>query len=310
MTGSTAAARTVLSTAGVRLALHELGGAGGARTLLIAHATGFHGRAYAPLASRLRGFHAWAPDLRGHGDSSRPDHGRFNWEGLADDVAAVAEAIGAGAQTPSAPTAAGQLYAFGHSMGAAVMLLVEARRPGTFGAIYAFEPIVFPPEIPRETEGRSVWVEGTRRRRREFPSRADAFDNFKSKRPFADFTEESLHAYLEHGFHLLDGGALAIKMDPEDEARMYLMSPRHATWDHLPAVECPVVVASGKPEAMTPSGWTERIAARLPNARVEVFEELGHMGPFEDPDRVAAAVQRFFDGIEAARSATAGTRRR
>ena len=317
-------ARTVLSTAGVRLALHELGGAGNPRKLLVAHATGFHGRAYAPLASRLRGFHVWAPDLRGHGDSTRPDHGRFNWEGLADDVAAVVEAIVVAEPPPGVPTAPGQratatrasgsqpslasqLYAFGHSMGAAVSLLAEARRPGTFRAIYAFEPIVIPPEIPRKAEERSVWVEGTRRRRRDFPSLAEAFANFRPKPPFADFTQESLHAYLEHGFHRLEGGALRIKMDPEDEARMYHMSPQHPTWDHLPEIECPVVIASGKPEPMTPSGWTERIASRLPNARVEVFEELGHMGPFEDPDRIAAAVERFFDQVEAGSGTAAET---
>jgi pimeloyl-ACP methyl ester carboxylesterase len=281
-------ARTIDSTAGVRLALHDLGGAGTPRTLLIAHATGFHGRAYAPLAARLRGFHIFAPDLRGHGDSTRPEHGSFNWQGLADDIGAVVAAIGDG-EPP---------YAFGHSMGAAVTLLTEALVPGTFRAIYAFEPIVIPPDVPRRTgdeERRSVWVEGTRKRRRDFPSHAEAFANFAAKPPFADFREESLNAYLEHGFHRLDDGALRIKMDPEDEARMYQMSPEHPTWDYLPAVRCPVVIAGGKPEPMTPSSWTERIASRLPDARVETFMELGHMGPFEDPDRIAQAVSRFFD---------------
>jgi pimeloyl-ACP methyl ester carboxylesterase len=281
-------ARTVLSTAGVRLAVHDLGGAGAPHTLLVAHATGFHGRAYGPLVRRLRGFHALAPDLRGHGDSTRPLDGRFNWEGLADDVDAVARAISTGEP----------LFAFGHSMGAAVSLLTEALRPGTFRAIYAFEPIVIPPEVPRETERRSVWVEGTRKRRRDFASLDEAFANYQAKAPFLSFTPESLHAYIDHGFHRVESGALSIKMDPHDEAAMYQMSPEHPTWDHLPEVGCPVVVASGKPAPMTASGWTERIAARLPDARVEVFEELGHMGPFEAPDTIAAAVQRFFDAVE------------
>jgi len=289
-------ARTVTSSAGVRLALHDLGGAGSWRTLLIAHATGFHGRAYAPLAARLPGFQVWAPDLRGHGDSTRPDHGGFNWEGLADDVGAVAAAIAGGAP----------LYGFGHSMGAAVMLLAEARRPGTFRAIYAFEPIVMPPEIPRETERRSVWVEGTRKRRRDFASLDEAFENFKGKRPFADFTAESLHAYLDHGFNRLESGALRIKMDPDDEARMYQMSPEHPTWDHLHEVRCPVVIASGRPEPNTPAAWTERIASRLPDARVETFRDLGHMGPFEDPDRIAAAVERFYAAVDSTGSRSAG----
>ena len=184
-------------------------------------------------------------------------------------------------------------------MGAAVSLFVEARRPGTFKAIYGFEPIVVPPETPRpKPDERSVWIEGTRKRRRDFASLADAIENFSAKAPFAGWTRESLLAYLEHGFHRLDGGAIRIKMDPEDEARMYQMSP-NPIWDHLHRVACPVVVASGKPAPSTPSAWAVRVAEQLPRARVEVFDDLTHMGPFEAPERIAGAAQRFFDQVDA-----------
>jgi pimeloyl-ACP methyl ester carboxylesterase len=280
-------ARTVASTSGVQLSLHDLGG-NGPRTLLIGHGTGFHGRAYAPLVGHLRGFHAWAPDLRGHGDSTPPAGGHFAWEGLADDFEAAVEAITGGAP----------LYAFGHSMGAAVALLVEARRPGTFRAIYGYEPIVPTPDRPPPApERQSVWIEGTRKRRRDFPSLEEAIENFASKAPFSGWTRDSLRAYVEHGFHRLDGGALRIKMDPEDEARMYQMTP-NPVWDHLPAVRCPVVVAGGRPAADAPSAWTTRIAEQLPHARVETYDDLTHMGPFEAPERIAAAAQLFFDQVD------------
>jgi pimeloyl-ACP methyl ester carboxylesterase len=235
----------------------------------------------------------WAPDLRGHGDSTPPEDGHFAWEGLAQDMEAANDDL----------AARGPLYAFGHSMGAAVSLFVEARRPGTFRAIYGYEPIVPPPETPpAPPEGRSVWVEGTRKRRRDFSSIDDAIENFASKAPFAGWTRDSLRAYVEHGFHRLDGGALRIKMDPEDEARMYLMTP-NPVWDHLARVRCPVVVAGGKPVQPTPSAWTTRIAEQLPRARVETYDDLTHMGPFEAPERIAAAAQRFFDGVDAEQGA-------
>ncbi|HEX2463674.1 MAG TPA: alpha/beta hydrolase [Thermoanaerobaculia bacterium] len=281
-------ALTVVSTSDVRLALHDLGG-NGPRTLLVGHGTGFHGRAYQPLIVHLRGFRAWAPDLRAHGDSTSPRDSHFAWEGLAEDMEAAIAEIADGSP----------LYAFGHSMGSAVSLFVEARRPGTFKAIYGFEPIVVPPEAPRpKPDQRSVWIEGTRKRRRDFPSLADAVENFSGKAPFAGWTRESLLAYLEHGFHRRDGGAISIKMDPEDEARMYQMSP-NPIWDHLHLVACPVVVASGKPAPSTPSAWAARVAKQIPRARLETYDDLTHMGPFEAPERIAEAAQRFFDQVDA-----------
>jgi pimeloyl-ACP methyl ester carboxylesterase len=279
-------ARIVFSTSGVRLALHDLGG-DGSHTLLVGHGTGFHGRAYQQLTDHLRGFRVWAPDLRGHGDSTAPQDNHFAWEGLAEDMEAAIREI----------ATRGPVYALGHSMGAAVSLFVEARRPGTFRAIYGYEPIVPPPETPPQPlESRSVWIEGTRKRRRDFPSFEQAVENFASKAPFSGWTRDSLVAYVEHGFHRLDGGELRIKMDPDDEARMYQMTP-NPVWDHLARVRCPVVVAGGKPAAPTPSSWTTRIAEQLPEARIETYDDLTHMGPFEAPERIAAAVQSFFDSV-------------
>jgi pimeloyl-ACP methyl ester carboxylesterase len=94
-------------------------------------------------------------------------------------------------------------------------------------------------------------------------------------------------------------------MDPEDEARMYLMHP-NPVWDRLPDVGCPVLVAGGKVVEPTPSAWTERIAARLPRARVEHYDDLGHMGPMEAPERIAAAAQRFYDRVDDERRAALG----
>ncbi len=278
---------TLDSTAGVKLALHDLGGSGPA--LLLAHATGFNGRVYEGLAHYLQDLRVWAPDLRGHGDSTAPEDGIFAWEGLADDLGRVVDEL-----EDELP-----ILAFGHSMGAAVSLLTEARRPGTFRAIYAYEPIVAPPEILRASRRSGGILESTRRRKREFESAADALRNFTGKPPFDGFAESSLHKYVEHCFNQLENGRLRIKMDPDNEVKMYEMSSKHPTWDRLPEVRCPVMIASGRTLPETPSEWIERIARHLPNARTAVYEDLGHMGPFESPQRIAVEVVAFFGSIEA-----------
>ena len=48
---TTSSSLTVPSSGGVAVALHDLGGTGA--PLLVCHATGFHGRMYAPLARLL-----------------------------------------------------------------------------------------------------------------------------------------------------------------------------------------------------------------------------------------------------------------
>ena len=58
------------SSEGVEVAAWDLGGSGAA--LLFAHATGFHGHVWQPLAAHLDGLHCYSFDERGHGDSTMP----------------------------------------------------------------------------------------------------------------------------------------------------------------------------------------------------------------------------------------------
>src|SRR3954462_1894529 len=103
----------VSSTNGVTVAVHDMGGAGDAPPLLIAHATGFSGPCYQQLAAALvERFHVWAIDFRGHGDSSEPDDGDYAWTGMADDLLAATDAVGVE-----------RWYGFGHSLGGGVLFL-------------------------------------------------------------------------------------------------------------------------------------------------------------------------------------------
>src|SRR2546429_7959455 len=72
---------TATTVDGVSIAVHDLGGSG--PPLLMAHATGLHGRVWEPVASELAGrFHCVAFDERGHGDSGLPPGLDFEWRGI------------------------------------------------------------------------------------------------------------------------------------------------------------------------------------------------------------------------------------
>lgn len=270
------------STHGARIAVHDLGGEG--PPLLIAHATGFCGRAYTPLAALLaRHHHVWALDVRGHGESTPPADGDFAWTGMADDVAVAAAAVAA--TDPGAP-----LHAVGHSMGGAALLLAESRAPGTFATAYLYEPIVPPGPWPDDVVLENPLAEAARRRREVFPGRADALWRYASRPPLGALQAASLAAYIEHGFADLDDGTVRLRCRAADEAATFEGSTTGIHAGRVGSVAVPTVVAFGDLDPDPPAHFAPPLAAALPNGELERHEHLGHFGPLQDPVTIAERI--------------------
>lgn len=268
------------SSDGFDVAAWDLGGDG--PPIVMAHATGFHGLVWRPMADALRDFHCYSFDERGHGDSTRPPDHEYDWTGFADDALATVD--GFELDHP---------FGVGHSAGGAALLMAEAFRPGTFRALYAWEPVVMPFDTPPGPSDNPLSA-GALRRREVFSSRDVAYENFSSKPPFSALDPKALRCYVDHGFADTDDGQVRLKCRPADEAQMYRMGSAHPAFARFGDVQCPVVIACGeKTDAFGPA-LIELQAARLPHARTEVFNGLGHFGPLEDPARVAEAARRAF----------------
>lgn len=268
------------STDGVELEVHDLGGDG--PPLLLVHATGFHGLVWEPLASHLIGFRRWSIDMRAHGDSTAPLGRPLEWDGFADDVLAVVDALGL--ERP---------FAVGHSKGGAALLLAEQRRPGTFRSLYCWEPVVMPPEIALGHQPDNPLSNGARRRRPTFASHDEAFENYSAKPPFNGLDAAALRAYVDHGFAAADDGTVTLKCRPENEADVYAHGTAHQAFRSLDLVRCPVTIALGV-EDTVPAIFGRPIADALPAGRIESHPELGHFGPLENPRMVAASILASF----------------
>ena len=278
--------RLVPSTGGVEIAVHELGGPGEARPLLLCHATGFHGRVWRAVADELPDRRCIAFDFRGFGDSTAPSDGHFDWHDFGDDVLAVIDDLGLA-----------DVQAVGHSKGGAALLLAEQARPGTFDRLVLFEPIVFPPRGPDAPAGQSPGnslADITRHRRETFESFDDALARFASKPPLGALRSDVLADYVRFGFRPTDDGRVTLKADREHEARTYEMGAEHGAFARLGEVRCPVLVAHGG-DGGGPAQFAPLVAGQLPAGEVEAFPELGHFGPLEDPAAFAAVVRRFLD---------------
>jgi pimeloyl-ACP methyl ester carboxylesterase len=264
------------SSDGVEIAVHELGGDG--PPLLIAHATGFLGAVYRPLAEHLAGhFRVWAMDFRAHGDADRADD--LSWTRMADDVAAVVDALGLD-----------RPFGFGHSMGGAALTLAELDRPGTFRALYLYEPVIVPTGTFPERDGDNPMSAAASRRRPTFESRQAAYDNYAAKPPLDVLAPAALRAYVDEGFADLPDGTVTLKCRPEDEAEVFRGGGRHGAFDRLGELALPVTVAQGGVVDPGPGMLAPRQADAIPNGRHVVLEGLGHFGPVQDPGLVATSI--------------------
>jgi pimeloyl-ACP methyl ester carboxylesterase len=273
----------VQSTDGVTIKLHSLGGTGD--PLIICHATGFPGMAYAPMASYLTDhFDVWAIDFRGHGASTAPESGDFSWSGMAADLLACVKVIGGG-----------PVFAIGHSMGGAAILLASIADPSSVRAAYAFEPIVFPAGIP--SGGENTMSVGARRRRGTFDSKQAALDSYGSRPPLNQLRDDVLEAYVEYGFHEAADGHVELACSPEHEARTFEAEDK-VTVDRMVGSALPLMVAAGRIEdEWSPAELAVGVAETYEHAVLSKHDELGHFGPLEAPEAVAKEALQWFASL-------------
>jgi pimeloyl-ACP methyl ester carboxylesterase len=281
----------VRSSDGVDVVVHDISpprrGDDRPITVLACHATGFHGRCYAPLAQRLRApVRVVAPDLRGHGLTAVPAGWHVDWSGYTDDVVAVAEEL------------PGPVVGFGHSMGGACLLLAARRRPELFRSFVLYEPIAFPPPSDDVPTNGAALAALARRRRPSFDSVDDALANFAAKPPMASFDPGALRAYVDGAFAPADppGHGVRLRCAPEHEAATFEAGLHSGAWAVLPEVATPTLVLAGDRRSGPPAAIAGPIARRLLRATLRELPELDHFGPMTVPDVVAAIVDEAIDG--------------
>jgi len=112
----------------VTLALHEWRDPGLPRVVCL-HGVRNHGRHFAPLATRLTGYHVLAPDLLGHG--------RSPWEppwDIASHLDAIVETVGAR-----------ESILIGHSFGGRLAFELAARAPKLVPKLVLLDPAILLP---------------------------------------------------------------------------------------------------------------------------------------------------------------------
>jgi pimeloyl-ACP methyl ester carboxylesterase len=255
------------------IAVHDLGGDG--EPLLVCHATSFCGRMYEPFTRTFGArHHAFALDLRGHGDSPLWPGASLEWWDITTDVVDAARRIG------------GRIHLFGHSLGGAVALAAAVTEPERFASVFLFEPIV-PPTRMRAPVEHNPMVASAKKRTELFNSRADARERFKSRPSLSFLHEEVLDCYVRYGLEELADGTVRLKCRAVTEATIYETTGGISVED-IARVKQPVTIGSGDPDSSMLAALAAGTAAGIPGAQHLVYPELTHLGPLQHPSRLTS----------------------
>ncbi len=258
----------------------------GAPPLLFCHATGFCASVYKQMLHRLSDqFDIFALDMRGHGRTrlaAAPEALR-SWNTYADDVV---EFLNLGARS-------GWTLA-GHSMGG-VVVTMAARGRDDIAAIALIEPVAMPPAMALVVRT-PIWpwlarrfslARLARRRRSQWPARADVAAAYGRKPVFRNWAPGVLDDYLEDGLADEDGG-VRLACAPAWEAATF-QAHDNDFWGAVRAAAAPVRVLAADHKSSTVWAHARRRFERI-GAPVTLQAGVSHLIAMERPDLAAQFV--------------------
>jgi|SRR3569623_1161068 len=269
----------------------------GRPTLHWAHATGFHGRTYAPLLDALAedcNVIAW--DMRGHGASAYAGiMNRFRgWQTYYDDLCALVENCDA------------PLWLAGHSIGATASIMAAARLPLRVRGLILAEPVILDrwqgmqllaAKLLRQSH-RFGLAAGAARRRPHFSSKAEAMANYLGRGGFRSWPAPWLDAYVEHGF-VDDEAGVRLACAPSWESATFIHT-EHNAWPGLRRLRCPVVALGASQASTFAPASRQRMKTLLPDAEVITVTNTTHFLPMERPQAVVDAIRRLVSSSDCA----------
>ena len=96
------------------------------------------------------------------------------------------------------------------------------------------------------------------------------------------------------------GAVLATAIKPFYETSNAAMNDcvsRYDVRDHLQDIQVPALIYVGRYDWITPVVFSEELAAKIPNARLVIFEKSGHLAALEEKTAFRAEVMKFVETL-------------
>jgi non-heme chloroperoxidase len=220
------------------------------------------------ISTRCR---AIAPDLRGFGDSDKPETG-YTIPDLAGDVVALLDALGIARAT-----------VVGHSFGSFVARRVAEAHAGRVSRLVLIG------------SGFRAANDVTRSVLDELRTLPDPVPESFARA----FQASTIHSPIPEGFfdELIRE---SLKLPSRLWAPLLTGLLAFDDVDALGNVQCPTLLLWGDHDALFSRADQDQLLAALLDARLRIYEETGHCPNWERPDAVAADILRFIDETPAA----------
>jgi len=246
-----------------------------------------------PVVTRLEGrFRSIAPDLRGFGDSDKPQ-GPFGATDHSADMLALLDAL-----------KIDRVGVIGHDVGGAAMLPLARQAPERIAGLFFFDFVYagIGPRMGAPDRLNEIWYQsfnqmemapeliGASRRScetyishflRHWAHRKNAFDDV-----IPAFTDN----FLKPG-NLVGGFA---HYRATHAGRVAMMKGEASS---QPLITVPTCVRWAEHDPLFPYAWTDRLGDTFADLDLAMFPGVGHFAHREDPDRAAAEIAAFFDRL-------------
>jgi len=218
--------------------------------------------------------------------------------------------IGAHARTVTRyldESARGPVHLFGNSMGGVIAILIAAQRPDLVRTLTLTSPAVpdvRPQRLRTDPLLTLALIPGTagmiRRRIVRYP--ADARAQAVIDLCFADPSRVPPNRLAEaiEEIELRDGYSWstdALLRSLRGLVRSYLVTGRRSLWVRMAAVTAPTLVVWGGRDRLVNVALAPRVAGTIPDARLLVLPDVGHVAQLEDPVTTARAALGLLEDV-------------
>jgi pimeloyl-ACP methyl ester carboxylesterase len=265
--------------------------AGTGKPLLLLHGWPEFWLTWEPVMTRLAGRYSLiAPDLRGFGDSEKPD-GPFGPDQHAADMLALMDAL-----------RIERFGVVGHDVGGAAMQPLARAAPRRLVGLFFFD-FVYPgigARMGAPDRLNHIWyqsfhqmeiapalVGATRESCRTYIGNFLRSWSYR-KDAFNDVLDAFTDNFLKDGN--LAGGFAHYRAAHAGRVRMM-----QGEVPKLPPITVPTCVRWAEHDPLFPYAWTDRMDETFSNLDLAMFPGVGHFPHREDPDRAASEIAGFFE---------------